>query len=277
MDEQKLARLIEQFSGRRVVSAARAGEIARSLGAHPADYGPMPDDKLGPGARDLAGIIDHTALKAETAPKDVEQVCQEAVQYGFAAVCINPCYVPLASNLLAGRPVAVCTVVGFPLGASQASQKAHESESAIAAGAEEIDMVLNVGMLKSGHYDYVEADIRSVVEAVGEGVVTKVILENALLTDEETVAGCLLAQNAGATFVKTSTGFSRAGANVADVALMRRLVGDEMGVKAAGGIRTLEQARALVAAGATRIGASSSVAIVAGSRDAATSSGSSDY
>lgn len=277
MEEQILERLIREFSTRGSVVAGRADEIARSLGTSASIVELDRDGAPAPDAEGLAAMIDHTALKPETTPQDVERLCEEAAYYGFASVCVNPCYVPLAARLLAGTSVAVCSVVGFPLGASRSSIKARESEAAVADGAHEIDMVLNVGMLKSRHFDYVEADILYVVESVGEGIITKVILETALLTDEEKVAGCMLARRAGASFVKTSTGFSKGGATVADVALMRRVVGDSMGVKAAGGIRTAADARAMIAAGANRIGASSSVAIVGGTARETARGGSSEY
>lgn len=219
----------------------------------------------------LARMIDHTALKAETTESTIRELVEEARKFCFASVCINPCYVRLASELLRGSPVAVCTVIGFPLGATSTQVKAKEAELAIRDGATEVDMVLNVGMLKSGKHDYVEADIRAVVaesRAVMSGpdrtVITKVILETALLTDEEKVIASVLAQNAGADFVKTSTGFSTGGATAADVALMRKAVGPDMGVKASGGVRTLEDAEIMIAHGATRLGASASVAIVQG-------------
>lgn len=221
----------------------------------------------------LARMIDHTALKPETTEKQIRELCEEARKYCFASVCINPCYVRLASELLSGSPVAVCTVIGFPLGASASQVKALECEIAIREGATEVDMVLNVGMLKSGHHAYVEDDIRAVVDAARSAansrtarhkIVTKVILETALLTDEEKVIASVLAQNAGADFVKTSTGFSGGGATAADIALMRRAVGPRMGIKASGGVRTKEDAELMIAHGATRIGASASVAILKG-------------
>lgn len=221
----------------------------------------------------MARLIDHTALKPETTEDAIGQLCRDAEQYCFASVCVNPCYVPLAAEQLAGSPVAVCTVIGFPLGATQTAVKATEAELSVRDGATEVDMVLNVGKLKSARYEYVEKDIRAVVEAArssrrgGTGTkraLVKVIIETALLTDEEKVIACVLAQNAGADFVKTSTGFSRGGATASDVAMMRRVVGEKMGVKASGGVRTLEEARTMVAHGATRIGASASVAIIKG-------------
>lgn len=220
----------------------------------------------------LARMIDHTALKPDTTEAQIRELCREARQYCFASVCISPCFIPLASELLRGSDVAVCTVVGFPHGASSSLVKAKETEVAIRDGATEIDMVINVGMLKSGRYDYVEADIRTVVDvciAASESgdakIITKVILETALLTNEEKVIASVLSLNARADFVKTSTGFSIGGATAADIALMRRVVGPDIGVKASGGVRTREDAETMIAHGATRIGASASVAILKGS------------
>ncbi len=216
----------------------------------------------------MARMIDHTALKPETTADDVRALCDEARTYGFASVCVNPCYVPLAADVLREAAPAVCTVLGFPLGASRSPVKAAEAEQAVRDGADELDMVLNVGFLKSGLYDEAEADVRAVVEAArhasGGRALVKVILETALLTDEEKVTACLLTERAGADFVKTSTGFASGGASAADVALMRRVVGERMGVKASGGIRSFEDAQRMVAHGATRLGASASVAIVRG-------------
>lgn len=212
----------------------------------------------------LARMIDHTLLKADATEADITKLCAEAREHQFASVCVNPANVALAAKLLEGSPVAVCTVVGFPLGASAPEVKAFETRQAIKDGATEIDMVLNVGALKSGQVERVQQDIRAVVDAVPEGVVTKVILETCLLSDDEKVTACLLAQAVGAGFVKTSTGFSTGGATVADVALMRRTVGPDMGVKASGGIRDRATALAMVEAGATRLGASASVAIASG-------------
>lgn len=232
------------------------------------------DEQRGFSACDLAPpmarMIDHTALKPETTESQIQALCQDALQYCFASVCVNPCYIPMVAEMLSGSAVGVCTVIGFPLGANATTTKAQEAEWAVHAGATEVDMVLNVGMLKSERYDYVEKDIRAVVEAARQSrsshdrALVKVILETALLTDKEKVIACVLAQNAGADFVKTSTGFSKSGATTADVALMRRVVGKRLGVKASGGVRTLEQAEAMVAHGATRIGASASVAILKG-------------
>ncbi len=211
----------------------------------------------------LAKYIDHTLLKPEGTPAQVRQLCQEALTYHFAAVCVNPLFVHLAAQQLAGSDVAVCTVVGFPLGATTTAQKVIEAELAIAQGATEVDMVLAVGMLKAGDTAYVQHDIAALAAVChAQHALLKVILETALLTDAEKVTACQLAKVAGADFVKTSTGFAKSGATVEDIALMRQTVGPELGVKASGGVRTYAQAIALIAAGATRIGASSSIAIV---------------
>jgi deoxyribose-phosphate aldolase len=211
----------------------------------------------------VAALIDHTLLKPEASRAEVEALCHEAVRFGFATVCVNPCNVALAAALTHGSAVKVCTVVGFPLGAGMTTVKIFETEEAVKLGAREIDMVQNVGALKSGQDDEVEADIRAVVEAAHRGgAICKVILETALLTAEEKVRAALIAKDAGADFVKTSTGFASAGATVEDVALLRAAVGGKMGVKAAGGIRSLEDVENMVDAGATRIGASASVRIV---------------
>jgi deoxyribose-phosphate aldolase len=211
----------------------------------------------------IARYIDHTLLKPEATPAQVTQLCAEAREYGFASVCVNPAYVPLCAQELAGSDVAVCTVAGFPLGATTSAAKAAEAAEAIAGGASEVDMVIAVGRLVAGEYDYVLGDIRGVVDAChSRGALCKVIIETSLLSDEQKVAACVLAVRAGADFVKTSTGFSTGGATTADIALMRRVVGPQIGVKASGGVRDLAGARAMIAAGATRIGASAGVAIV---------------
>ena len=211
----------------------------------------------------IAALIDHTLLKPDATSADVRKLCAEARQYGFAAVCINPCWVKLAASELHGAEVSVCTVVGFPLGANATATKVFETNLAMAQGAREIDMVMNVGELKSQNEQAVAADIRAVVQAAhAKGVIVKVILETALLHDTEKAAACRLSKLADADFVKTSTGFGPSGATAADVALMRRAVGPQMGVKASGGIRTLEDLNRMVAAGASRIGASASVHIV---------------
>jgi len=212
---------------------------------------------------EIASLIDHTLLKADATPANIERLCHEAREYGFAAVCINPVYVFLAARLLEGSSVAVCTVVGFPLGATMSQVKAFEARQAMRQGASEIDMVLNIGALKAGDLQLVREDIGEVVNACHERhAICKVILETALLTDEEKVTACQLAKEAGADYVKTSTGFGPGGATEHDVALMRATVGPDMGVKAAGGIRGFEKAVRMVQAGATRIGASAGVQIV---------------
>jgi deoxyribose-phosphate aldolase len=213
-------------------------------------------------ARDWTSLIDHTLLKPEASDEDIKRLCSEAAAYRFASVCVNPTWVRAAACNLKGTGVPVCTVIGFPLGANLPDVKAYEARRAIFDGAREVDMVINVGALKSGDDCLVEHDIRSVVEAAHEyNAICKVIIETALLTDAEKVRACLAAKNAGADFVKTSTGFSKGGATVADIALMRRTVGSELGVKASGGVKGLEDARKMVEAGATRIGASVGVKI----------------
>lgn len=207
--------------------------------------------------------IDHTLLKPESTQTQIDKLIAEAVEYQFASVCVNPTWVSYAAKALKGTEVNVCTVIGFPLGANTSSVKAFETKDAVANGADEIDMVINIGQLKSGQYDAVEADIRAVVEASGDKLV-KVIIETCLLTDGEKVKACQLAIAAGADYVKTSTGFSTAGANIADVTLMRKTVGPNIGVKAAGGTRSYADAEAFIKAGATRIGTSAGVAIVNG-------------
>jgi deoxyribose-phosphate aldolase len=211
----------------------------------------------------VAAIIDHTLLRPDATADDIRKVCAEARQYGFASVCVNPYWVPLVAADLARSAVKVCTVVGFPLGANSTAIKVAETEAAIRAGAQEIDMVINIGELRDGDQDVVREDIRAVVNAAHRnGAIVKVILETALLDDPQKIAACGIAKLAGAEFVKTSTGFAAHGATVQDVALMRKAVGPEMGVKASGGIRTLDDLKAMVAAGATRIGASASVKII---------------
>ncbi|MGO9009480.1 MAG: deoxyribose-phosphate aldolase [Bryobacteraceae bacterium] len=211
----------------------------------------------------IAALIDHTILKPEATRDDIVKICREARKYGFASVCVNPYWVPLVRAELAGSAVKICTVVGFPLGATSTEAKLAETAAAVRAGAEEIDMVINIGALRSGDQEVVEQDIRQVVETAHRaGAIVKVILETALLEDAQKALACTLAKKAGADFVKTSTGFSTSGATAHDVALMRAVVGPGMGVKAAGGIRTLSDLRAMTAAGATRIGASASIKIV---------------
>jgi deoxyribose-phosphate aldolase len=232
----------------------------KNLVAHGADrIGAAPG--IGALEHKIAAAIDHTLLKPEATKEEVTLLCAEAARYQFASVCVNPFWVPLCAKLLQGHPVMVCTVIGFPLGANQAATKAEEARRAIAEGATEIDMVLNVGALKSGMLDVVEKDIRAVREA-SHGTTLKVILETALLNDEQKIAACEISKRVGADFVKTSTGFSTGGATAADIALMRRVVGDELGVKASGGVRTKKDAQLMLNAGASRIGASASVKIV---------------
>jgi deoxyribose-phosphate aldolase len=208
----------------------------------------------------VAAMIDHTLLKPDATRQNIEALCREASQFGFATVCVNPTWVALSARLLAGARLGVCSVVGFPLGATTSDVKTYETRRAIFDGAREIDMVINVGALKSGDLRAVERDIEAVTVPCRDcGVVSKVIIEAALLSDDEKVTACTLAKAAGADFVKTSTGFGPGGATVADVALMRRVVGADMGIKAAGGVRDLEGLQAMVAAGATRVGARAGV------------------
>lgn len=214
-------------------------------------------------AHELARYIDHTALKPEATDTDIRRLCREAVEHGFAAVCVNPAWVRLAAEWTAGSQVTVCSVIGFPLGVNVTDVKVYETRRAIFDGAREIDMVIHVGALKSGRDDLVRSDIQAVVDTCREmGAHSKVIIEAALLTDEEKVKACLFSREAGADFVKTSTGFGPGGATVADVQLMRRVVGPEMGIKAAGGVRDQATTRAMIEAGATRVGASASLKIV---------------
>lgn len=211
----------------------------------------------------LNKYIDHTLLKSDANKEQIKKIIEEAKEYDFASVCVNPTWVKFASEQLNDSDVKVCTVIGFPLGATTPEVKAFETRDAISNGADEIDMVINIGALKSGNLELLEQDIRAVVEASGEHLV-KVIIETCLLTDQEKVQACQISQKAGADYVKTSTGFSTGGATVADVALMRKTVGPDMGVKASGGARSYEDAQAFIEAGATRIGASSGVAIMKG-------------
>jgi deoxyribose-phosphate aldolase len=243
---------------------AETGDAVRHVVANGADrvafHGEAADVPL-----DLARYIDHTLLGADATAADIDQLCEEADRYGFASVCINPTWVRRAANNLRGTGVPVCTVIGFPLGATTPEVKAMEARKALRDGAREVDMVINIGALKSGDHDLVFDDIAKVVDAAHEvGAICKVILETALLTDEEKVIASALAKRAKADFVKTSTGFGPGGATVYDVALMRETVGPEMGVKASGGVRTADDAEDMIAAGATRIGASAGVQIVSG-------------
>lgn len=234
------------------VIAAGADRVASTLGVAPTDGR-------------LAHYIDHTLLKPDASQEEIAQLCYEARKYGFASVVVNPSYVKLCAQLLKGSGVDICTVIGFPLGATPTDGKVFETQQAIREGATEVDMVINVGAVKSRDYELVERDIASVAKACHAGnAILKVIIEAALLTDEEKVIACQLSKVAGADFVKTSTGFGPGGATAEDVALMRRVVGPNIGVKAAGGIKTAEDARRMIAAGASRIGASASVKIVGG-------------
>lgn len=212
----------------------------------------------------IASYIDHTLLKPESTKEQVIQLCKEAAEYEFASVCVNPSYVETAAAELKDSKVKVCTVIGFPLGASTSETKAFETKDAIAKGAEEIDMVVNIGAIKSGDSELVKKDIQAVVEAAKGKAIVKVIIEASLLTDEEKVLASRLSKEAGADFVKTSTGFSTGGATVADVKLMRETVGADLGVKASGGVRSLEDVQGMIDAGASRIGASSGVQIMQG-------------
>jgi deoxyribose-phosphate aldolase len=216
-------------------------------------------------SNDLARYIDHTLLKPDATLTDIRKLCDEAKQFHFTSVCVNPSFVPFCTRYLSGTGVKICTVIGFPLGATTTETKVAETEEAVRSGALEIDMVMNIGMLKSGEYEYVKSDIFRVVRAAHNGgSIVKVIIETALLTDEEKIQACLLSKWAGADFVKTSTGFSTGGATAGDIRLMRMVVGSTMGVKASGGVRSREDAEEMVASGATRIGASASVKIVSG-------------
>ena len=245
--------VIDDCCPRTVQPAIDAG--AARLGVHAAGGAP----------KDVAALIDHTLLRADATRPQIETLCREAAEFRFATVCVNPTWVALCAERLRGTSVLVCAVVGFPLGATTADVKQYETKRVIADGAREVDTVINIGALKSGDLALVERDIIAVTSICrAKGLLSKVIIEAAFLTDDEKVTACAVAKAAGADYVKTSTGFGPSGATVADVALMRRVVGPEMGIKAAGGIRDLEALKALVAAGATRIGASASVRIVQG-------------
>jgi deoxyribose-phosphate aldolase len=266
--------LIEAVT-KEVLSALASGydicntpEQVRSVVANGADrvafHGPAADVPL-----DLAKYIDHTLLKAEATAAQIDQLCDEAKEFGFASVCINPTWVKRAAQRLRGSGVPVCTVIGFPLGATTPEIKAMEARKALRDGAREVDMVINIGALKSGDHALVKTDIAKVVDAAHEtGAICKVIIEAGLLTDEEKVVASALSKEAKADFVKTSTGFLAGGATIYDVALMRETVGPTMGVKASGGVHTAEEAEDMIAAGATRIGASAGVQIVSGSEGA---------
>jgi deoxyribose-phosphate aldolase len=212
----------------------------------------------------LASYIDHTLLRADARPEDIERLCEEAIEYGFHSVCVNPLYVQLAAEWLASSKVSVCSVIGFPLGATSTQAKLVETRQAVEDGAYEIDMVIAIGKAKAGDWEYVKNDIVSVAEAAGGETALKVIIECCLLTDKEKTAACTAAMRAGADFVKTSTGFSTGGATIEDIKLMRWVVGENLGVKASGGIKTYDDALSLVAAGASRLGTSNGIAILQG-------------
>jgi len=234
------------------VVSAGAERLTSTLGVIPSDLS-------------IASMIDHTLLKPDATQQEIAQLCFEARKHGFASVCVNPTWVPLCAQLLQASSVKVCTVIGFPLGATSSETKAFETETAIRQGATEIDMVINIGALKARDLETVAKDIRGVVNSAhSHGIIVKVIIETALLTDEEKTIASLLSKEAGADFVKTSTGFAGGGATAHDVALMRKAVGPEMGVKASGGVRTFEDAENMIKAGATRIGASAGVKIIQG-------------
>jgi deoxyribose-phosphate aldolase len=286
LDRATVERLVERITKEVLILLQEEEASAQSGPGFPSYNGPHPDKTqavINAGAArignplgytnvaaDIAHMIDHTLLKADASQEQIAQLCYEARKYGFAAVCVNPANVKLAAQLLKGAPVAIAAVVGFPLGATSPEVKSYEAQQAIEDGATEIDMVINVGALKSEDYELVERDIATVTRTCHNNrAVCKVIIEAALLTDEEKVKACQLAKAAGADYVKTSTGFGPGGATVEDVALMRRAVGPEMGIKAAGGIRSLEAVKQMVEAGATRIGASAGVKIVQEARVAA--------
>ncbi len=281
LDEATLERVIEQITRQVLVllqeeSRATSGSASEPISAHNYVQRVQPVVNAGadriastlgivPTDVSLAPLIDHTLLKPEATHDQIAQLCYEARKYRFASVCVNPTNVKLCAQLLQGSGVPVCTVVGFPLGATPTEVKVFETQQAVRDGATEVDMVINVGALKSRDYELAEGDIASIARACHAGnAILKVIIEAALLTDEEKVVACQLAKVAGADFVKTSTGFGPGGATAEDVNLMRRVVGPTMGVKAAGGIRTFEDAQKMVAAGASRIGASASVKIISG-------------
>jgi deoxyribose-phosphate aldolase len=289
-----LQRLVEIITEEVMTAQRRAASAPAQCSCHAVLYDCCPDrirgvldagasriglHASGGAAGGVAGMIDHTLLKPDATRQDIEKLCREAAQFHFATVCVNPGWVALCARLLRGSGVGVCSVVGFPLGATTADVKHYETRRAIFDGASEIDMVINVGALKSGDLPVVERDIAAVVGPCREaGVTSKVIIEVALLNDDEKIAASTLAKAAGADFVKTSTGFASGGATAADVALMRRVVGAEMGVKAAGGVRDYEGLKAMVAAGATRVGASAGVRIVQESQgQKATASGPAGY
>ncbi len=278
VNQSDLQRIVEIITEEVMASTRRAASAPAQCNCHAVLYECCPDrlrgvidagatriglHASGGAAGTVAAMIDHTLLKPDATRGDIEKLCREAAEFHFATVCINPTWVALAARLLRGSGVGVCTVVGFPLGATTADVKHYETRRAIFDGAAEVDMVINIGALKSGDLQTVERDIAAVVQPCREAnVISKVIIEAALLTDDEKIAASTLSKAAGADFVKTSTGFASGGATAHDVALMRRVVGAEMGVKAAGGVRDYDGLKAMVAAGATRVGASAGVKIV---------------
>lgn len=252
--------VLEKLGQKRYTSSFCSADVKRIVDAGASRIGVVLGETAT--ARDWASLIDHTLLKPEANEKEIKKLCEEAIEYGFASVCVNPFWVRKAAEFLKGSNVPVCTVIGFPLGATLSDVKAYETRRAIFDGAREIDMVINIGALKSGDYCTVEEDIKAVVKVAHEhDVLCKVIIETALLTDDEKVKACIAAKNSGADFVKTSTGFSRGGATIHDVSLMRQVVGYDLGVKASGGVKSLADARKMLEAGATRIGASAGVRI----------------
>lgn len=284
LDDATLERIIEQITHQVLVLVQGEGSTAAAAGR--SEGAPLSKDNyidrvrpvvnagadriastlnVAPTDGSLSHMIDHTLLKPDATQDEIARLCYEARKHGFASVCVNPANIKLCADLLKGSDVLVCTVVGFPLGATSSESKVFEAQKAIRDGATEVDMVINVGALKSHDYQLVQRDIASVAHVChSDDAILKVIIEAALLSDEEKVAGCQIAKVAGADFVKTSTGFGPGGATAEDVALMRRVVGPKMGVKAAGGIRTYADAQRMIAAGASRIGASASVKIVQG-------------
>jgi len=293
LNPQDLQRLVEIITEEVMSAQRRAGASPAQCSCHAVLYDCCPDrlqgvleagasrlglHASGGAAGTVAGMIDHTLLKPDASRQEIEKLCRKAAEFHFATVCVNPAWVKLAAQLLRGSGVGVCSVVGFPLGATTADVKHYETRRAIFDGASEIDMVINIGALKSGDLPAVERDIAAVVQPCREaGVTSKVILEVVLLTDEEKIAACTLSKAVGADFVKTSTGFASGGATAHDVALMRRVVGAEMGVKAAGGVRDYEGLKAMVAAGATRVGASAGVKIVQESKGLKTAASAPGY
>lgn len=278
LNSNDLHRLVEIITEEVMAAQRRSAAVPSQCACHAVLYECCPDrlrgvldagasriglHASGGAAGTVAGMIDHTLLKPDATRTDIEKLCREAAEFHFATVCVNPTWVAVCAALLRGTGVGVCSVVGFPLGATTADVKHYETRRAIFDGASEIDMVINIGALKSGDLQVVERDIQAVVGPCREAhVISKVIIEAALLTDDEKITASALSKAAGADFVKTSTGFASGGATAADVALMRRVVGADMGIKAAGGVRDYEGLKAMVAAGATRIGASAGVKIV---------------